>query len=636
MEKVFITLLQILISLSIYAQVNFEALKISSPYPQASQKLGFTFNQTLSLLRDEKNIHIEVYEFNGDNKVIKEPKLLRKSNLYNGSFIIDSNTHVIVFYIFSDTKVDDNLGDGYFIPIYENKEIIKPYYKTRAALYSFYGERLFGLVRSNEKSLDILEEGFKKYPELQNDGYFYSDYITAINKTGQAKKASVKIHEIEQKRDIPESFYTLLEDYYTLINNKAKSDSFLAIEKQKFPNGNWVSRNLYSDFLKEKKAESKASMYNVFVNKQLPSSGNLQFQAFLKKAISEAYEKEGNKEMAATWYSSLPVWMKMADLNTKSWAMAQEGQDLEMAKKMSAEATMYAKMQFENPTEKKQKDLSTRTWLRELENTYAMYADTYAYILYNLEYYKEGLPFAKAAATIAKFQNAEFNERYAMFLQKTRPTVNEKNILEKMVVLGSATTKTKYVLKELYPKNKKGDEGFDTYITALEGKVKNEKKLELAKSMIKKPSPKFSLKDFEGREVSLESLKGKIIIVDFWATWCGPCIASMPGIKKAQEKLATRNDVIFLFIDTKEHVDNKLENAKEFIKEKKYSFYVLMDNDNKMSNDFDVNGIPTKFIIDKNGDIRFKTIGYAGNTDALADEILQMVEMAGKETKMAR
>ena len=76
--------------------------------------------------------------------------------------------------------------------------------------------------------------------------------------------------------------------------------------------------------------------------------------------------------------------------------------------------------------------------------------------------------------------------------------------------------------------------------------------------------------------------------------------------------------------------DNKLDNSKEFMKKKNYPFYVLMDNDDKMVADFGVSGIPTKFILDRNGKIRFKSVGFQGSTDALADEVVTMVEMAGK------
>ena len=76
--------------------------------------------------------------------------------------------------------------------------------------------------------------------------------------------------------------------------------------------------------------------------------------------------------------------------------------------------------------------------------------------------------------------------------------------------------------------------------------------------------------------------------------------------------------------------NNKLQNAKDFMTNKNYPFYVLMDTDNKMVEDFKVSGIPTKFVIDKEGKIRFKAIGFNGNDDALVDELTTMIELAGK------
>jgi peroxiredoxin len=86
-----------------------------------------------------------------------------------------------------------------------------------------------------------------------------------------------------------------------------------------------------------------------------------------------------------------------------------------------------------------------------------------------------------------------------------------------------------------------------------------------------------------------------------------------------------------VFVDTWQTEENKKQNAVDFMKKNNYPFHVLLDNDNKVVADFKVNGIPTKFIIDKTGNIRFKSIGFSGNDEALVDEINMMVEMSSKE-----
>ena len=121
------------------------------------------------------------------------------------------------------------------------------------------------------------------------------------------------------------------------------------------------------------------------------------------------------------------------------------------------------------------------------------------------------------------------------------------------------------------------------------------------------------------------------MIVDFWATWCGPCIASMPAMKTVLEQLKKREDVTFVFVDTWESVENKKQNAADFMKNKNYPFHVLLDETDKVVADFKVSGIPTKFVIDKTGNIRFKSVGFGGNDDELIDEVNMMVEMASVE-----
>jgi thiol-disulfide isomerase/thioredoxin len=196
-------------------------------------------------------------------------------------------------------------------------------------------------------------------------------------------------------------------------------------------------------------------------------------------------------------------------------------------------------------------------------------------------------------------------------------------------------------LKKAYVKLKGSDTGFDTYLASLVDFAKNKKREEVAKQMINQPAAPFVLKDFDGNAVSLASLKGKVVIVDFWATWCGPCKASFPGMQLAVNKYKDDADVKFLFIDTWENGDNYTDGVKKFIADKKYSFYVLMDEkgtdgrQSKVVSQFGVEGIPTKFVIDKNGNIRFKVVGFNGSADGLVDEVSARVDMVKEPSAVA-
>ena len=102
--------------------------------------------------------------------------------------------------------------------------------------------------------------------------------------------------------------------------------------------------------------------------------------------------------------------------------MALDKKDLAQAKAISYEATTWAKSQMKKPQRRRNRQYITKKqWTNQRENQYGMYADTYSLILYELGDYKNGYQYAKEAAAINKFKNAEYNERYSQLMVKVTP-----------------------------------------------------------------------------------------------------------------------------------------------------------------------------------------------------------------------
>src|SRR6185437_12096879 len=108
----------------------------------------------------------------------------------------------------------------------------------------------------------------------------------------------------------------------------------------------------------------------------------------------------------------------------------------------------------------------------------------------------------------------------------------------------------------------------------------------------------------------------KVVLLDFWATWCGPCRMAMPGLQDLKDKFKDRGLEI-LSINEGEGIDQ----VRSFIVQKKYSFQVLLDSDGGVGAKFGVRGIPTTVLIDKKGIIQRIQVGYSRNEDELKDMV---------------
>lgn len=129
--------------------------------------------------------------------------------------------------------------------------------------------------------------------------------------------------------------------------------------------------------------------------------------------------------------------------------------------------------------------------------------------------------------------------------------------------------------------------------------------------MPKNVAPDFVLKDLSGKKVSLKQFNDKVVILDFWATWCPPCRYSIPELVDIQERYKHKDLVILgISVDDPQHVNNNY--LKAFKSKYNINYMILRSNNRLLMNYFGTTniGLPTMFIIDRKGKIMNKFEGF--------------------------
>jgi len=128
-------------------------------------------------------------------------------------------------------------------------------------------------------------------------------------------------------------------------------------------------------------------------------------------------------------------------------------------------------------------------------------------------------------------------------------------------------------------------------------------------------APDFAMLDDDGNELRLSDFFGKPIVLNFWASWCGPCKSEMPAFQAAWEQYG--EDVHFLMVDMTDGARETIEVAKAFIQQQGYTFPVYFDKDNNAAIEYAVMSIPATYLIDEEGILVGQARG-ALNADGLA------------------
>lgn len=208
-------------------------------------------------------------------------------------------------------------------------------------------------------------------------------------------------------------------------------------------------------------------------------------------------------------------------------------------------------------------------------------------------------------------------------------------VLDKYLQKNPQSTEVLEQVKNLYVILNGAKSDFQQYLDILYVGKQKELINHLKSTMITEKAPLFSLYNRKGELVNLADYKGKIVVLDFWATWCVPCVQSFPGMQATLDKYRGNKNVEFLFINTWETKPDFEKSVIDLMDKNQYTFNVLYDkqkdkNDELVVKKYGVTAIPAKFIIDKVGNIRFKVNNSRTDKASVLNELSAMIDMVLK------
>jgi peroxiredoxin len=137
-----------------------------------------------------------------------------------------------------------------------------------------------------------------------------------------------------------------------------------------------------------------------------------------------------------------------------------------------------------------------------------------------------------------------------------------------------------------------------------------------------KLAPDFRLPGLDGKDVSLSDFRGKPVLVNFWASWCGPCRAEMPYIQEIYEDKEWKDEgLVILAID----IGENRSTVENFMESNNLSFPVLLDTAKEVALEYNIRGIPTTFLIDKDGIIQVAKVGAFPSKAAIEKDLSKII-----------
>ncbi len=623
MKKQFITVAVMLVLFTVALSAQTGTVKISPEKPAPGSEIIVNYTPEAGTMKGA-SVYMRLFTYSKDKVAADEVILKSENGKMTGSIRIPSEAMAAVL-VFTDlNESDNNKGEGYTVGLYTADGKVLP--GSRASLAEFlrgYGY-MADLEFKNSVIYDLYKSEFRDNPGLKLNYYpMYARLLRRVESENYKNLIMEDLLPVISKMEKTEA------DLELIVRSlpQGLNDSLIKVSESelltKYPKNSYSVEKEISSINGEKDLQKRLEMINNFAQKN-PDNENLSnlSASLIGAAVrNKEYEKIDGILENLSVKPTVFIYYRIAD------RYYQDKKDSAGALAWAEKGIKYSDILLADLNKTRPVSSTPSMYKASVLNERAMVLGLKADYLKMMNKSSDALTVIEEVYSISQEKDYDLINKYVELLIKNGDSQKAFSVIMENAPMGYANEYTYDMFRAVYSKVKGNSDNLDNTITLLKTQAHDYKLAKFKKRLVNYKAPDFELYDLDGRLVKLSDYRGKYVIVDFWATWCGPCLASFPGMQKAIERFNGNNEVVFLFLNTWENKEDKKQNATDFIAKNNYPFHVLLDDKDKIVTQFEVSGIPTKFFLDKNGNVRLKEVGFSGDTEGMPDEIEMIINL---------
>lgn len=534
--------------------------------------------------------------------------------------------NVLCVFLDSAGNIYNNQGKGYWIPMRKDGNLVEGALAGIAEMYAgpWPPDRSYHLRNEPDIARDLYRREFAAHPTLKRKFFRYYLGTFDLNDPAQRKEFRDELDSYARLPDLTEWELSLaVSKYYDALGESELAARYKAEAMSRYPKGSQALQNGSLPLLKASYQTSSFDErlrilhdYKERFTKEFPDE-------FTERVLTNRKSQILGKVLQTYSGSDIPqFWLaEVSSMNEEfsryayknaARMLLEESTNFILAEKLAAEAVKRQKLFLDAPRVPIERPYLTDKRVRqERETAYGEYLNLYGKTLMLQKKYEEARPFLEEASVRwCKRGNAEINQHYIESLIHSNMERQAISEMDTVIAIGKSTETIQQWHKEFSKDGKK--------LAALRASSQAGIQARYKDRLIDEKVPEAFLTDILGNRINLDDFQGKTIVIDCWASWCAPCIAGFPAIKKLIRDNPADSEVVYLFLNM---LDKRGKDRVNDLFEEPFRQHLLFDESNQSATALNVSSLPMKIIIDRKFRIRFKEAGISGGTQEQADQL---------------